>query len=261
MEYGVACDITAGGPGLPGEIEAAAAAAETAGLASWWAVGDREQIGGGHDAVLGLQCAARSTGSIRLGLSGDILSIRGPALRAKQVATLDWFAGGRLEYGLDLGEVPLALGGASGGDTLGATSEYLEAMRALWSQRRASHQGERIVFSGAIALPRPAGGRPGIHMRHGGEDVLRLLAREADGWLGWLLTPADLPGALAPLAKAIDDAGRDQGEVRRTWFVPEWEIGPARELLADDPSVRVDELVAVYSELPSPERLRALAGV
>ncbi|MEO3858029.1 LLM class flavin-dependent oxidoreductase [Acrocarpospora sp. B8E8] len=261
MEFGIACDITAAGPGLLGEIEAAAEAAERSGFASWWASGDREQAGsGGHDAVLGLQCVARATSGLGIRLSGDVLSARSPAVRAKQVATLDWFSGGRLEYGLDLGAV-LGQGSGDSGDqeaNLRTAAEHLAAMRALWSQPRAAFEGERVAFRGAIALPRPAGGGLKVHVRHGDPAVLRMLARHADGWLGWLVPADELPAALAGLAAALGEAGRPAVDVRRTWLVPGDEFAQARDILSADPALGVDELVAVFGTLPAPERVRAL---
>ncbi|GAA1019467.1 hypothetical protein Aple_049170 [Acrocarpospora pleiomorpha] len=249
MEFGIACDITAAGPGLLGELEAAAEAAERSGFASWWASGDREQAAsGGHDAVLALQCVARATSGLGIRLSGDVLAARSPAVRAKQVATLDWFSGGRLEYGLDLG-------GDQDAEQRTAVA-HLAAMRALWSQPRATYEGERVVFRGAIALPRPAGGGVKVHVRHGDRTVLRLLAGHADGWLGWLVPAGALRAALAGLAEALGEAGRER--VRRTWLVPSHEFAQAREMLAADPTLDVDELVAVFAALPTPEHVRAL---
>ncbi|GAA0972492.1 hypothetical protein GCM10009555_025760 [Acrocarpospora macrocephala] len=256
MEFGIACDITTVGPGLLGEIEAAAEAAEQAGFATWWASGDREQaVSGGHDAVLALQCVARATEGLGLRLSGDVLSARSPAVRAKQLATLDWFSDGRLEYGLDLGAV---LDQDSGETNPRTAAEHLAAMRALWSQPRAAFEGERVAFRGAIALPRPAGGGLKVHVRHGDPAVLRMLARHADGWLGWLVPADELPAALAGLAAALGEAGRPAVEVRRTWLVPGDEFAQARDIVSADPSLGVDELVAVFGTLPAPERVRAL---
>ncbi|WP_214103700.1 LLM class flavin-dependent oxidoreductase [Acrocarpospora catenulata] len=254
VAYGIACDITGADPGLLGRIEASASAAEQAGFASWWAGGDREQVAsGGHDAVLTLQCAARATERLGLRLSGDVPVVRSPAVRAKQVASLDWFSQGRLEYGLDLGPVPDALRDQD--DDLDAAAEHLAAMRALWSQRRAVFEGERVAFRGAIALPRPAKMR--VHVRHGDRPVLDLLAQQADGWLGWLVPAEELPVTLGELNEALAEAG--EAEVRRTWLVAAAEFARAKELLAKEPSLGVDELVAVFGELPAPERVRELA--
>lgn len=264
MDLGIACSFrTTGGEALGTAIARAAASAERAGLASWWAGGDREAAADrAHDPALGLQRVARATSRIRLGLSGELLALHGAAVRAKQIASIDWFGGGRLELGLDLAAPPAVLADPfrETGDHVGRAIDNLGAMHALWTERRASYQGEHVSFTSAIALPKPEGDRvPATHLRATTADVLDsyVAAHGAPaGWLAWQAGSADLVASVAVLAKVLGDAADG---VRRTWCVPVADLPAARNAVASLP-VRVDELVADLDHLPTDDEIAAIAA-
>jgi alkanesulfonate monooxygenase SsuD/methylene tetrahydromethanopterin reductase-like flavin-dependent oxidoreductase (luciferase family) len=191
------------------------------------------------DPTLGLQCAARATSRLRLGYSGELPSVQPAAVRAKQIASVDWFSGGRVHLGLSL--------------------ERYAAMCALWTQRRARHAGERFSFRGASALPRPLGDRvPTTHVRSTSAAVLERFVAGAgvpDGWLAWRETPEQLVAGVAVLEAVLGAAAAD---VRRTWFVDVDSVAEARAAVTGL-DVRVDELVVVLDRLPTADDLRALA--
>jgi alkanesulfonate monooxygenase SsuD/methylene tetrahydromethanopterin reductase-like flavin-dependent oxidoreductase (luciferase family) len=264
MDLGIACSFrTTGGEALGTAIARAAATAEHAGLTSWWAGGDREAASDrAHDPTLGLQRVARATGRIRLGLSGDLLALRGAAVRAKQIASIDWFGGGRVELGLDLASPPAVLADPfrETGDHVGRAIDNLGAMRALWTEQRASYRGEHVSFAGAIALPKPVGDRVlATHLRATTADVLdRYVAAHGApaGWLAWQAGSADLVASVEVLTKVLGDAADG---VRRTWCVPVADLPSAREAVASLP-VRVDELVADLDHLPTDDEIAAIAA-
>lgn len=264
MDLGIACGFrTSGGAALGTAIARAAAAAEQAGLTSWWSGGDREAAADrAHDPALGLQRVARATSRIRLGLSGELLSLHSAAVRAKQIASIDWFGGGRLEVGLDLAAPPAVLADPfrDTGDHVGRAIDNLGAMRALWTRRRASYTGEHVSFAGAIALPKPMGDRvPATHLRATTADVLDryVTAHGApSGWLAWHAGGADVVASAGVLTKVLGDAADG---VRRTWCVPVADLPAAREAV-DALPVRVDELVADLDHLPTDDEIAAIAA-
>jgi len=68
--------------------------------------------------------------------------------------------------------------------------EYLEAMRALWTQEEASYAGEFVNFGPSWAWPKPV--QPHIPILVGAagtEKNFRWIARTADGWI---TTPRDV---------------------------------------------------------------------
>ncbi|MGI5241989.1 LLM class flavin-dependent oxidoreductase [Dactylosporangium sp. CA-139066] len=262
MDIGIACAFESQQAGsLPEAIRTAAVAAEDEGLASWWGLGDREVAQtSSHDATLGLYCVARATRRIRLGLAGEMLAARGAAVRAKQLASLDWFAGGRLELGIDVGAPPAGLlePGADVADPVGRSLDRLAAMEALWTKRRAEVSSPTVSFSGAIANPKPVGERClTVHLRSAGTPVMRRVVEtrgRVDGWAAWKVDPAALDGALADLRDAL---GADPGPVRRTWFVDARLMPMSREVAAE---AGIDELVAVFDRIPEFAELRAVAA-
>lgn len=262
MDIGIACAFESRQVGsLRAAIRAAAVAAEDEGFASWWGLGDREVARtSSHDATLGLYCVARATRRIRIGLAGEVLAARAAAVRAKQLASLDWFAGGRLELGIDLDgpSADLLELGADVSDPVGRSLDRLAAMEALWTQRRAQVSSPTVSFSGAIANPKPVGDRRlKVHLRSADTPVLRRVLEtrgRIEAWAAWRLDPAALEMALAALRDVL---GTDPGPVRRTWFVDAHLMPMSRAVAAD---AGIDELVAVFDRIPEPVALKEVAA-
>lgn len=264
MDVGLACSFrTSNGDPLGPALALAGRSAEEQGLTSWWAAGDREVAADrSHDPTLGLQCVARATRRIRLGYSGDILSSHVAAVRAKQIASLDWFGRGRVELGLDLAPPPAALVDPfrEADDPAGLAVDRYAAMCRLWTEQRATHAGAHVRFDGAIALPKPVGDRvPSTHVRATTADVLERFAEVGGaphGWIAWLETPDALVAGVEELGKALTD--RADG-VRRTWVVPAAELAEARATAGDLP-VRVDEVVGYVDHVPTPEEIAEMVA-
>lgn len=263
MEHGIACSFrVAQDARLADEVETAARAAEDAGLVSWWASGEREAAADRSlDPTLGLQCVARATTTLRLGYAGELPSVQPAAVRAKQIASLDWFSGGRLELGLDLAVPPADIvDPAHDGDHLDRALDRHAAMRRLWTETRPAHKGDHVTFRGVIALPKPVGGRvPTTHLRSVAADVLERFVADNGrpaGWLAWRESPDQLVAGLATLEKVL---GPEAEAVRRTWFVDAADFAAVRDA-ATGLDVRVDELVAVFDHVPSTADLALVAS-
>lgn len=131
---------------------------------------------------------AAQTKTIRMGTGIIILPQRNPLVLAKEMASLDVLSDGRLIFGVGIGYLKPefdALGipfGQKGPRTL----DYVEAMRAIWSQDNPSHQGEFVSFSNVQALPRPIQ-QPGPPVVFGGMTVqaLQRSVTHGNGWYGF----------------------------------------------------------------------------
>ena len=80
--------------------------------------------------------------------------------------------------------------------------EYIEAMRALWTQQEAAYDGEFVKFGPCWAFPKPAQAHvPLIVGAGGGPKTFAWIARHADGWM---TTPGeqDIGGKAAALRQA-----------------------------------------------------------
>ncbi len=154
---------------------------------------------------------AAATTTLRLAASAIIAPLRHPLLLAKDLATLDLLAEGRLvvqptvswhepEY-TALG-VPYAARGA-------LLDEHLEAWQAAWGPSPASFAGEHYRFEDVWVEPKPFR-RDGVRLWFGSstlhDRLLRRLVRYGHGW-NPLGRPTDED--VARLRVALADAGRD----------------------------------------------------
>src|SRR5207247_8655457 len=115
------------------------------------------------DPLIWLAYVASATRTIKLGTAILILPQRNPVITAKAVATLDHLAGGRrVLLGIGVGWLAEAFAtlGVPFDDRGPRTDEYVAAMRALWSQERASLQGRFVPFSEVFCRPLPAASIP-----------------------------------------------------------------------------------------------------
>jgi probable F420-dependent oxidoreductase len=164
--------------------------------------------------VLAAAIAARTT-TLRVALAAIIAPLRHPLLLAKQLATLDLLAGGRLvvQPTVSWAEEEYAALGVPFRQRGAILDEQLAAMHAAWTQTPAAFAGKHFAFSDVYCEPRPfhAGGP---RMWFGGQSLhpalLRRIARYGSGFHPFG-TPTDTD--LARLAEAMRAAGRDVAEL------------------------------------------------
>ncbi len=157
----------------PAETVRLARRAEELGYRSWWA-GEHVVLPGPRtpaapmeptdpilDPLVHLAYVAAVTERLELGTGIIILPQRNPLVLAKQVASLDVLSGGRLLLGVGAGylEPEMTAVGVPMSERGGRTDEYLDAMRALWTQPAPSYQGRYVAFDSVDAHPRPVQSR------------------------------------------------------------------------------------------------------
>ncbi|GAA4671083.1 MULTISPECIES: LLM class F420-dependent oxidoreductase [Amycolatopsis] len=161
------------------------------------------------DPWVALATAASVTERIRLSTAVALPVEHDPITLAKTIASLDHLSGGRVTLGVGFGwnTDELADHGVPANRRRTALREYLEAMRALWTDEEASYAGEFVEFGPSWAYPKPAGAVPVVVGAAGTEKTFRWLARSADGWL---TTPmeAGLDDKIALLHRIWQEAGR-----------------------------------------------------
>ncbi len=137
-----------------------------------------------HDALTVLTWVAAHTESITLGTSVLVTPYLHPMVTAKALATLDQLSGGRVVAGLGVGSLPEenAILGVDY-DGRGSTSnEFIEVMRALWTQDQASYAGTAFTFESVVASPRPVDGDIPIWIGGQGAAAQRRAATYGAGW-------------------------------------------------------------------------------
>jgi len=183
------------------------------------------------NSIVLLAAMAAATTRLRLAANAVIVPLRHPLLLAKELATLDLLAEGRLvvhptvswhrpEYEA-LG-VPFERRGA-------LLDEHLAAWRTLWRETPASHAGPAYPFSDVYLEPKPA--RPdGPTLWFGGSSLHeRLLRRLVEYGHGFDPLGAPERADLQRLADALAAAGRDLGEIEL--------VGGTRGVFPDDGGV------------------------
>jgi probable F420-dependent oxidoreductase len=163
------------------------------------------------DPWVSLGMAAAVTSTIRLGTAVALPAEHDPIALAKTIASLDHLSGGRVELGVGFGwnADELADHGVPADRRRSVLREYLEAMRALWSQDEAAYAGEFVRFDPSWSWPKPAQARiPVLLGAAGTQRTFSWIARSADGWL---TTPgeADLEVKVALLHQEWRQADRD----------------------------------------------------
>jgi probable F420-dependent oxidoreductase len=170
------------------------------------------------DPVVSLAHLAGLTSRIRLGVAVLNIPFFSPALMAKQLASLDVLSGGRLEVGLGTGwsRVEFAASGAPYADRGARAEEFLQVLRALWTEDVVDFRGRFYRVPAARMRPGPVQ-RPHPPVLLGGasEPALRRAGRLADGWISAAYHDLRrIEEAIAVVRQAARDAGRDPDSLR-----------------------------------------------
>jgi probable F420-dependent oxidoreductase len=127
------------------------------------------------------------------------LPYRHPLLLAKQIATMEFLAGGRFTLGTAVGHlekefevlgVPFHKRGAM-------TDEYLAAMKIAWTSDNPEFEGEFVRFKDITIEPKPIQKpHPPIFIGGNSKPAMKRAAEQGDGWIPWLVTSEELPDCI-----------------------------------------------------------------
>ncbi|HZO09882.1 MAG TPA: LLM class flavin-dependent oxidoreductase [Myxococcota bacterium] len=161
-----------------------------------------------------LAAVAGLTRRARLGTLVTPPFFRNPAVLAKQIATLDQVAPGRVVAGLGAGwfEPEFRTTGCAFpplGERMRALEECALILKRLWTEDSVSFEGAHFRVEGATCQPRPAR-RPEILIGGGGERrLMGIAARHADVWNNMAVFQAQLGRKVEALRRRCDEVGRD----------------------------------------------------
>ncbi|MFE3002179.1 LLM class F420-dependent oxidoreductase [Nocardia sp. NPDC059246] len=163
------------------------------------------------DPWVALGTAAAVTSRIELSTAVALPTESDPITLAKTIATLDHLSGGRVTLGAGFGwnTDELTDHGVPGNKRRTVLREYIEAMRALWTEDEASYSGDFVSFGPSWAWPKPIQSHIPVLIGAGGtEKTFKWIARSADGWI---TTPyeSDVSAATTLLMKHWQEAGRE----------------------------------------------------
>jgi F420-dependent oxidoreductase-like protein len=211
------------------ELRTAWRIADEAGFDHCWdfdhfaSIGARGNRGDVFEGWTLLGAMAEATSRVRIGCMVTGNTYRHPGVLAKMAVTVDHLSAGRLEFGLGAawaeGEHTMFdLEFGTAGQRIARLEEACRAVKLLWSDDRASFDGEQYRLADAIANPKPVQQpHPPIWIGGSGErKTLRVVALHADVW-NFAGGEADegvrLSGVLDGHCAAV---GRDPTEVRRS---------------------------------------------
>jgi probable F420-dependent oxidoreductase len=163
------------------------------------------------DPAVALAFLAAHTTRLRLATGIIILPQRNPVVLAKELASVDVLSRGRLICGVAAGYLKPEFDavGARFDDRGARTDEYIDVLRALWTEEKPSFAGKTVRFAGIDAHPRPAQ-KPHPPLVVGGTSpaALRRASTRGNGWYGFLRDLDTARADLAGLARASREAGR-----------------------------------------------------
>ncbi len=136
--------------------------------------------------LVALTVAAETTNTLKVGSLVFGNDYRHPIVLAKEIATLDLFSEGRVEFGLGAGWMTTdyeqsGIAHDAPGVRIARMAESLQILKSLWSSGTATFSGEHYRIDGAKGVPLPhSRPHPPIIIGGGGRRVLGIAAREAD---------------------------------------------------------------------------------
>jgi alkanesulfonate monooxygenase SsuD/methylene tetrahydromethanopterin reductase-like flavin-dependent oxidoreductase (luciferase family) len=200
-------------PGTPlPDIAGMAKVAEQAGLDGVWAA-DRLATGelSVLDSGLSLAVAAAVTSTIALGYAVFVPSLRSLAWAAKQIATLQHIAGGRLQLGVAIGaggDAEYLAAGFRRSDRARRTDAFLALLPGMLAGQPLP-DGSGAIGGDAVRL-RPAVPVPPLWVGGTSLPALRRAVRFGDGWLSGLQTPREFAASRQRLFELSGEAGRSR---------------------------------------------------
>lgn len=220
-----------------------------------------------------LTALATKTSKMQLGVLVTGNSYRHPALLAKIAATLDMISDGRLILGIGAGwkeEEYRAYGYRFPPlrERMDRLEEALQVILALWTQERASFEGEYYKLNDAVFAPKPIQKPhpPILIGGHGEKRTLRMVAKYGNmsNFSPW--GTDRLEPLLMALKQHCKDVGRNYDEITKSFLGycyitdDEDEILKFNQKRANEQDISMEQYLAKQSSLPgawagSPEEI------
>jgi probable F420-dependent oxidoreductase len=161
-------------------------------------------------------CAARTT-RLRFATGVIVLPMRSMPVLAKQVATLDQLSGGRVMLGVGTGayreEYEALFPDARAVRRGTIVEEGMQALRLLFTERRATFRGQTVRFEEVECFPKPVQDPLPIYAGGNHPEVRRRAGQYAQGWMPAVLSPEEIRRGVEDVHRAAAAAGRDPARI------------------------------------------------
>ncbi len=214
------------------QIKEMVQAAEKSGFSHAW-FSDHFMLTADSTDVLAYECftammaAVSYTSKLRIGALVFCNSYRHPTVLAKQIASLDHYSNGRIEFGYGAGwknieydqygiEFPKT------GTRLKQLIEGIKVIRELWTQERSDFKGDFYQLNNAIAFPKPVQNPLPVWVgtMYARPKMLNLAAEHADGInLAWSYSQEVFAEKMQELDALCEKYDRDPKSLRRSYGI------------------------------------------
>jgi probable F420-dependent oxidoreductase len=171
--------------------------------------------GGLLDVTATFGFLAAATRTVRLGTGVALVPQRNPLYTAKEICTLDWLSGGRIDFGIGVGwnKEEVEACGYRWQDRGARCDEFLEVMRRLWTEPVVDFTGRWVKLEACRLDPKPIQ-KPHVPIIIGGyaDATFRRAVRFGAGWYGFNRDPGGTQDMLTRLDAAFAQAGRARGK-------------------------------------------------
>lgn len=169
------------------------------------------------DPYICLAIASAVTTRLKLGTGISLLPQHNAIRLAKTIATLDFYSGGRTLFAFGAGwlKEEVELFGVDFETRWGRYAETIDALKALWTDREASFEGEHIRFPAIRCEPKPmqAGGPRVLVGVHQAKRAIPLVIGHGDGWFPLVSDVDQFAAEVRELRQRAEEAGRDPADI------------------------------------------------
>jgi probable F420-dependent oxidoreductase len=202
-----------------------------------------------------LAAAAGVTKHLRLGTSVSLIAEHNPIYLAKQIATLDWLSGGRVELGVGYGwnKLEMINNSIDPKRPRAVFREKLAALKALWTEETPAFSGEFVNFTESWSYPKPVQ-QPWPPIIIGAAltpATKRDLVERADGWMPirTMMSFERLAAEIAEVRRLAEEAGRDPLSIEISLLDPDGAMGGKKSLEAFEKRLPSGDLLERYKEI------------
>jgi|SRR6516225_1446858 probable F420-dependent oxidoreductase len=164
------------------------------------------------DPFVALARASAATSTIQLGTGVCLVPERNPLLLAKEIATLDYYSGGRFLFGIGAGwlKEETEIMGGDFAHRWTQTRDAILAMKQLWTKDESEYHGPYYNFPAVRSFPKPAAKpHPPVLLGGSSKYVFKRIAEWGDGWLPTGVSVEGIQRGRATLNELAEKAGRD----------------------------------------------------
>jgi probable F420-dependent oxidoreductase len=239
-----------------------------------------------QDTLVALARMSAATSTIRIGSGVFLLPLHQPVMLAKQLASLDFYSGGRLILGIGFGwsRIECEAMGGNFDRRFGQAREAVEVMKRMWSRDVASFEGEFYKIAPVMMAPKPLQKPwppvllPGPALHDGGlpdaerhRASFQRIVDYADGWIPGFVGTASMEGGLAVitegrkiLAGLCAEKGRDPAELQTTVLLrtevhdgdTAWPELASRDLIRRYEDLAVERVIVTIPTVTSEDHAR-----